>query len=135
MLEKKKSLRSIYQLLREVKEISLNPDIKIPDQWQSEEEKKKNHNELSQTIKIMNDGSVEEFMLQDLKPDTQRLEIEEVARVIITPQAVEVYTFDDKVYFIEIGGTKIKKMRWVDTPEGDSELEEECTKIITVKTH
>lgn len=70
-------------------------------------------------------GKVEEFLLQDLKPDTQRREIEEVARVVITPERVEIYTFDDKVYFVEFGGTKIRKMNWVNTIEGGIELEED----------
>jgi hypothetical protein len=79
---------------------------------------------------IMNSyrGKVEEFLLQDLQPDTQRLEIEEVARVIITPFGVEVYTFDDMIYMIEIGGTKIKQMEWK-----ENGLEEKCNRIMTVK--
>ena len=72
---------------------------------------------------------VQEFMLdgmlQDLQPDTQRLEIEEVARVIVTPRGVEVYTFDDKIFLIEFGGTIVKKMNWVNTPEGGAVLEED----------
>ena len=72
---------------------------------------------------------VQEFMLdgmlQDLQPDTQRLEIEEVARVIVTPTGVEVYTFDDKIFLIEFGGTIVKKMNWVNTPQGGAVLEED----------
>ena len=70
-------------------------------------------------------GRVEEFLLQDLKPDTERLEIEDVARVIVTPRGVEVYTFDDKIFMIEFGGTIVKKMNWVNTPEGEAVLEED----------
>lgn len=77
-------------------------------------------------------SEVPEFLLQDLKPDTQRLEIEEVARVIITPLGVEVYTFDEKIYMIEIGGTRIRQMEWKEKENADPELEETCSKVMTV---
>jgi hypothetical protein len=86
---------------------------------------------LEMLIKVS--SQVPEFLLQDLKPDTQRLEIEEVARVVVTPIGVEVYTFDDKIYFIEIGGTRIKKMKWASNSDGDPKLEEECNQVMTVK--
>ncbi len=89
--------------------------------------------EVSDLLKIAGEGRVEEFLLQDLQPDAQRLEIEEVARVIITPLGVEVYTFDDMVYMIEIGGTKIRQMEWKEKENSDVELEETCSKIMTVK--
>lgn len=64
---------------------------------------------------------VKEFLLEDLlqdpQPDRQRLEIEEVARVIVTPLGVEIYTFDDHVYFIEFVGTKVNKMKLVESFE------------------
>lgn len=63
-------------------------------------------------------------MAQEAEPDTQRREIEEVARVIVTPSCVEIYTFDDMVYLVEFGSTKVRKMRWVNTPEGGCEMEE-----------
>lgn len=89
--------------------------------------------EISDLLKIAGEGRVEEFLLQDLQPDAQRLEIEEVARVIITPLGVEVYTFDDMVYMIEIGGTKIRQMEWKEKENSGVELEETCSKVMTVK--
>jgi hypothetical protein len=89
--------------------------------------------DVSDLLKIAGEGKVEEFLLQNLQPDAQRLEIEEVARVIITPLGVEVYTFDDMVYMIEIGGTKIRQMEWKEKENSDVELEETCSKVMTVK--
>lgn len=85
------------------------------------------------TLKLPLRCEVKKFELDDLiqdlaqeaEPDKQRLEIEDIARVIVTPSCVEIYTFDDKIYFVEFGGTVVKKMKWVNTPEGGVELEEE----------
>lgn len=99
----------------------------------NEVKKMNTEKEVSNLLKVSGEGKVEEFLLQDLQPDTQRLEIEEVARVIITPLGVEVYTFDDMVYMIEIGGTKIRQMEWKEKENSESVLEEKCTKVMTVK--
>lgn len=37
---------------------------------------------IAETMQRTFRGKVEEFLLQDLQPDTQRLEVEEVARVV-----------------------------------------------------
>lgn len=68
---------------------------------------------INHMLKKHND-KVKEFlvndMLQDFEPDTQRYEIEQVARVIVTPYSVEIYTFDDKVHLIQFKGTTIKEI-------------------------
>jgi len=82
---------------------------------ESNEKEQKN---LEGTIKEMHRGKVEEFLLQDLQPDTQRLEVEEVARVVITPNGVEIYTFDDKVVFISFQSKlNVERLKWVDDGE------------------
>lgn len=125
--------RSPQDIIDNVKEVIFGEAPQIPECFnvESSDEKLMPMETLETLVKVS--SKVEEFLLQDLQPDAQRLEIEEVARVVITPIGVEVYTYDDKIYFIEIGGTKIKKMKWKDSVEGEGELEEECTKIMTVR--
>lgn len=78
------------------------------------ESNEKEQKHLEGTLKEMHRGKVEEFLLQDLQPDTQRLEIEEVARVVITPNGVEIYTFDDKVVFISFQSKlNVERLKWV----------------------
>lgn len=135
--EKKEKMKEMSDI-KQVEEASqMSKTIpEVPDCFKSKEELEKASKEqveyVSESMKC-NNGRVEEFFLQDLQPDTQRLEIEEVARVIITPLGVEVYTFDDMVYMIEIGGTKIRQMEWKEKENSEPELEEKCTKVMTVK--
>lgn len=82
---------------------------------------------IAETMQRTFRGKVEEFLLQDLQPDTQRLEVEEVARVVITPSGVEIYTFDDKVIFISFQSKlNIERMKWVQ--EGEHKVLKEDVK-------
>ena len=85
-------------------------------------------NEIEKAVKHF-EGRVVDFLLkdmaQDATPDSQRLEVEEVARVIVTPTEVEIYTFDDRVFVVTFGSTKVTKMKL--TPQGMFAEEETAT--------
>lgn len=143
--EKEEERQKIHELINR-RPIKLIPKILVEHEIRKRQGKKTEYfkiinevkkmntdKEISDLLKIAGEGRVEEFLLQDLQPDAQRLEIEEVARVIITPLGVEVYTFDDMVYMIEIGGTKIRQMEWKEKENSGVELEETCSKVMTVK--
>ena len=125
--------KKLKETLKEVREMS-ETIPEIPECLKEKIEKEVNEQikSKSEYVKQYN-GKIEEFMLQDLQPDNQRLEIEEVARVIVTPVGVEIYTFDDLLYHIELGGTRIKQMEWKEKEGEEPELQEKSKKILTVK--
>lgn len=41
-------------------------------------------------------------LAQEAKPDKERFEVPQVARVIITPSEIEIYTYEDKMILAQI---------------------------------
>ncbi len=76
----------------------------------NEEEEKKEKSIRRCSVKVDLD-----FLLRGLEqvaqPQKDRLEIEEVARVIVTPNSVEIYTYDDKIHIVGFG-TIVQRMKW-----------------------
>lgn len=88
-----------------------------------EPEEKKELQELQNKVKEFDLDELLRGIEKENSIDLQRREIEEVARVIVTPTSVEIYTFDDKVFIVEMGGTITRAMKFVEKEDGSVELE------------
>lgn len=64
------------------------------------------------------EGRIGDILLKSIEQtaeyDPQRIEIENIARVVITPFEVELYTFDDMVYFCRFIDGSIERMKLID---------------------
>lgn len=62
------------------------------------------------------EGRIGDILIQSMEQtaehDEQRIEIENIARVVITPFEVELYTFDDFIYFCRFIDGSIDRMRF-----------------------